>query len=308
MLPEGYVNLDVIWHLYNLNCGLHLTACLQVETPIVWPHQGASNTSEPPYIMPRGRIARVCAKLLKPGQSEVERARDEIQGVETRLSDLETQMDVLSAAKADAEAASRNAAAELTSAVAVRDIALGSSAEAEHALNALQAEVTDLQQLLSNTVSALEAVREEQTTASDQAVQAHSNLLLAAANLTAVTADKDAAETSRDQVQLENTGLQNAVTSLQQQLTNAQHALVASQAELSGADAQLSQAGFSRHHLSHNLAAVHSRQQTSAQRSNELQGLLRNAQQQLIQTQHRETTAREQLSAQQTCRACQAAC
>ena len=76
-------------------------------------------------------------------------------------------------------------------------------------------------------------------------------------------------------------------------------ALAAVRAELAAADAQLGQAGFSRQNLPQDLAAVHSRQQEAAQRSEELQRLLDDARQQVIQTQHSNSAAQEQLSAQQ---------
>ena len=63
--------------------------------------------------MPRGGIAHVCAKLFKPGQSGIEHACTEIQDLETCLSYLQSQMNQLSTLKADAEAGSRDAAAEL---------------------------------------------------------------------------------------------------------------------------------------------------------------------------------------------------
>ena len=230
--------------------------------------------------MPQGCIARICAKLFKPGQSEVEHACAEIQDLETYLSNLQSQLNQLSTLKADAEAGSRDAAAELTRAEA-------DSAEAEHALKPLQAEFADLQQQLSDAVSAFEAVKGEQTTASDQAAHAQSSLLQSAAQMAQMTADQDTAATSRDQAQLQDTRLQEAVTSLQQQLTNAQQALDASQAELTSTNAQLSQAGVSRQNLPQDLTAVQSRQQASVQRSEELQRLLGGACQQLVARQHK---------------------
>ena len=102
---------------------------------------------------------------------------------------LESQLSTLNA---DAEAATRKLAAELASAIADRDSAVSNSAQANTAAALLQAEVADLQQQLSDAVSALRTFRQEQPTSSGQAAQAQS------------------------QVQLQVVGLRATITSLEQ--------------------------------------------------------------------------------------------
>ena len=242
-------------------CDLHPAACLQVEARTGWPFQGSGNSAEPVYSAPRGRFGRACAKLVKPGNPEVEQARGEIQHLRIVVLDQTRQMDLLRALRTDAEAASRHSADELTSAVADRDSAVSNCAQAEHASQRLQQEVIDLQQQLCDTVSASEAARAEQATASDQAAQAHSNLMQSAAELTELAADRDAAESSRNHIQLQNTGLQGTVDNLQQQLYGVCQALAVSQAEQTATDVQLAQTQQSRRVVQEQLSA----QQASTQ-------------------------------------------